>query len=815
MCTFRNHGDDTMKGTVAIGLLILAFLVVADIAAQTPQPNPVLLEDFNPGPIRSDCMAEYNAVFDGMLYMSAWTPTEGYELRKTDFSSVTLVKDISPSTGDGSYIMHSRGDMLLFRGSDGGGTGYELWKSDGTANGTVLVKDIFPGSDYSSPRDFVTLNGITCFAAVDETKDYRSKLFTGAMPCWHLYRTDGTTANTVKVTDFGGSYGDGIHDLSAVNTMFYFGVNQAPKYLPMQVGLGRSDGTVNGSTILVSTSNDDDRSTPGSGRRYYKGLGEYVLFSHRNIAYGAELWRTDGSVAGTGMLKDINPGSDSSNPSFLVPMAGAMYFTADDGVHGMELWRSDGTANGTVLVADILPGSGSSSPQWLTVVGGVLYFTANGGSEGRQLWKYDPSAQMPLARVAIINPNGSCESLWHWREPETHSEWTNLYFRPEYPDGMFAVYHGEAGSLFYFVANDGALGFELWQSDGTEAGTRMVKDICANCATSRVMHVSNYLDRIWFVADDGIHGEEPWVLDPSAPLDYVYNRPPVVSLSATPTQGTDPLPVSFIATASDPDPNGSITMYHWNFGDGTTDAGAMLTNPSHLYSAPGSYTATVTVTDNGSATADASIGITVTSANALVYVYDQTVTRVSKPASKWLGRDVVQVRDESQAAVSGAVVSVSYTGPNSGTLSGTTTSNGSVIFETPTVKNPSGIWCFTVTNIQASGKTFDDNLGEPSACESTAPKQSATPPLSFKLEQNYPNPFSTTTGIVFTMPIDGRVHLRVFDLLGREVRTVVDSWMPAGTHTVRFDARELPAGSYYLQLDALGARQTRVMMLQP
>ncbi|MBN1446447.1 MAG: PKD domain-containing protein, partial [Bacteroidetes bacterium] len=497
---------------------------------------------------------------------------------------------------------------------------------------------------------------------------------------------------------------------------------------------------------------------------------------------------------------------------FLVPMGGYMYFTADDGIHGTELWRSNGSTAGTTLVADIQAGSGSSSPQWLTVVGNVLYFTANGGPEGRQLWKYDPSAQTPLARVAIINPNGDCEVLWDWREPEKHPEWTNQYFRPEYPDGMFAVYNGDDGPLFYFVANDGALGFELWQSDGTPTGTRIVKDICVNCTTSRVMYVSNYLNRIWFVADDGIHGEEPWVLDPATPLDYVYNRLPVVLLSASPTQGTDPLIVSFTATASDPD--GSITMYTWNFGDGYTDTGETLSSPSHEYTTPGVYTAVVTVTDDGNATATAEITITVTSANAYVYVYDQAVTRVSKPGNKWAGRDVVQVRDESQAAVSGASVTVSYTGPNSGTLSGTTGTTGSVTLETPALKSPSGSWCFTVTSIQNSGKTFNSSIGEITACEGT-PKNAAEPPLSFMLEQNYPNPFSTSTGLVFSIPLDGRVRLAVYDLLGREVRTVIDSWMPAGTHSARFDARELPAGSYYLRLDALGARQTRVMVFQP
>jgi ELWxxDGT repeat protein len=85
------------------------------------------------------------------------------------------------------------------------------------------------------------------------------------------------------------------------------------------------------------------------------------------------------------LVKDIYPGTGNSYPSNLTDVNGVLYFTAYDGTNGTELWKSDGTAAGTVLV---YPG-GDSSPSNLTNVNGVLYFTADDGTNGRELWKSD------------------------------------------------------------------------------------------------------------------------------------------------------------------------------------------------------------------------------------------------------------------------------------------------------------------------------------------------------------------------------------------------------------------------------------------
>jgi ELWxxDGT repeat protein len=88
------------------------------------------------------------------------------------------------------------------------------------------------------------------------------------------------------------------------------------------------------------------------------------------------------------MVKDIWPGLDS-RPYWLTDVGGTLYFQANDGTHGEELWKSDGTEAGTVMVRDIRPGSVRSEPAWLTDVGGTVYFTAGDGVDGRELWMSD------------------------------------------------------------------------------------------------------------------------------------------------------------------------------------------------------------------------------------------------------------------------------------------------------------------------------------------------------------------------------------------------------------------------------------------
>src|SRR5436853_4546420 len=118
----------------------------------------------------------------------------------------------------------------------------------------------------------------------------------------------------------------------------------------------------------------------GSEPQHLTNVAGRMFFSADDGANGRELWRSDGTPAGTAMVKDIAPGAASSTPRALTPVAGVLFFTANDGVDGYELWRSDGTADGTRMVRDIKKGPAGSLPRDIVNVRGHAFLSAQDGT---------------------------------------------------------------------------------------------------------------------------------------------------------------------------------------------------------------------------------------------------------------------------------------------------------------------------------------------------------------------------------------------------------------------------------------------------
>ena len=117
-----------------------------------------------------------------------------------------------------------------------------------------------------------------------------------------------------------------------------------------------------------------------------------LYFNANDGLNGTELWKSDGTPAGTVLVADIFAGSNGSNPHELVNVNGTLCFVANDGVNGFELWKSDGTAAGTVMLKDIAAVSYFSGPKYLTNVNGTLFFMAVDGVSDFELWKSDGTA---------------------------------------------------------------------------------------------------------------------------------------------------------------------------------------------------------------------------------------------------------------------------------------------------------------------------------------------------------------------------------------------------------------------------------------
>ena len=212
-----------------------------------------------------------------------------------------------------------------------------------------------------------------------------------------------------------------------------------------------------------------------------------IVFFVQDQAHGLEPWVTDGTPAGTRLLKDIHPGPDSCGVEMLTAMNGVAYFIADDGANGIELWRSDGTADGTRMVANIGPGSANGAGG--VVVGGgsfpvinnVLYFGGNDGVTGDELWRTDGTAAGTY-RLSDGAP-GAADLTPH----DFRVVGTRLYFRV---DGL-------------------AQPSPLWTSDGTVAGTREVTAGPPVAGTGiGQMWVAG--DSMFFALTDASHGPELW-----------------------------------------------------------------------------------------------------------------------------------------------------------------------------------------------------------------------------------------------------------------------------------------------------------------
>jgi PKD repeat protein len=190
----------------------------------------------------------------------------------------------------------------------------------------------------------------------------------------------------------------------------------------------------------------------------------------------------------------------------------------------------------------------------------------------------------------------------------------------------------------------------------------------------------------------------------TVPLSGSGGQAPVAVAAASVTSGPAPLTVNF-SSAGSRDPDGGAITYLWNFGDGSTSSEA---NPVHTYTTPGTYTATLKVTDPSGATATSQVNnITVTAATApRVHVAAITMATSTLSSGSWRGRAAVKVVDATGKAVSGAIVSGTWSGIVSGTSSGSTNSTGKVTL-TSQWTQAKGTMTFTVNGVNAAGYTYD------------------------------------------------------------------------------------------------------------
>src|SRR4029453_6013253 len=257
-------------------------------------------------------------------------------------------------------------------------------KSDGTGPGTMLVADLAAGPGSSSPGQLTAAGGLLFFTA--------DLPFPGFTVPSLLHRSDGTAAGTFAI-------GPPAFGLGAVGSTVFFGGFDATACTE----LWKRDGTAAGTTIVKDIYSGCgfpcgvEEVCPGnSSPAVFADVGGTLYFTADDGTHGRELWKSDGTASGTVLVKDIDPDPSpypEPGPAAITDVAGTAFFTADDGTSGRELWRSDGTEAGTIRVADIRPGPeggtgpGANIPQGLVARGSTLFLAADDGQTGPELWR--------------------------------------------------------------------------------------------------------------------------------------------------------------------------------------------------------------------------------------------------------------------------------------------------------------------------------------------------------------------------------------------------------------------------------------------
>lgn len=491
---------------------------------------------------------------NGTLFFTLQDDAHGIELWRSDGtpSGTGIVRDVQPGTASSNprNLVNVNG-VLYFTANDGVG-GEELWRSDGTAAGTVRVADVYPGAASAAPSELTAFNNALYFVA-------RTPGATAAAPPdAELWRTDGTPGGTAMVRDlWPGPNGSAPSTLRPFNGALYFYATTPDPAAPGGPGarqMWRTNGTDAGTARVAGenpalAAGDLATFTTAGGLAYFggpdgtlwrsdgtpagtwrlnppfpanaatlKAVGPKVYFKASEPHGAKPMYQTNGTDAGTARVHRFVETPSSSELNLVTSYRGNLFFES-----GGKLWRSDGTDAGTVDTG--FTGSGAVRS------GGSLYYTAPvAGSSRVSLRRTDGTAGGDVVLVAggvVAGSTVDVDGTLYFQSD--HGGQNGLWTTDGTPAGTrflrafgYAALFTRMGGAVYFYAEEAATGGELWRTDGTPQGTVLVKDVRPGAAGSlatghsRRMGVSAAGDRLYFLADDGVHGAEVWTSDGTA-----------------------------------------------------------------------------------------------------------------------------------------------------------------------------------------------------------------------------------------------------------------------------------------------------------
>lgn len=446
-----------MQQRLCTALLCLLLLSVSAFAGTVP-----IGEAYNVAPFSSD--ADSFVRVGSKVFFTAFTPQNGRELWVTDGTAAgtVMLKDLQSGVNYYSAIsgMTEFKGLLYFVVS-----GTQLWRSDGTAGGTYLVTTLPVTSSVvqlinAGSSMYILMSGYDVWTTAT------------------LWVTDGTAARTMRIRSFWRP----VTDAFGHNGKLYFASSE-DSLLGTQIWT--SDGTLFGTRVLAPGVMCP-MSTYGcsNGADFYR-LNSKLMIVARSYEYDgvADLWTTDGTVAGTTLVK-LDIGTPMGAPPDDATVA---FFRRYN-----ELWKSDGTIAGTALVRTF----GAIETNHSVYAGASdVWFRATDTSSSYS-YNYD-----------------------HWHSDGT-SAGTAKYLTGE--AGVGGLY--PIGTKLYLNRSDGTNGAEPWLSSGTAATTTMIKDIVSGLGSSTPARFFDAGSYVLFTAYTVLDGRELWRTDGTAAGTYLIKN---------------------------------------------------------------------------------------------------------------------------------------------------------------------------------------------------------------------------------------------------------------------------------------------------
>ena len=412
------------------------------------------------------------AVLGDKIFTVSWTSQSGPELTLIENTTVNVIKDINPGSAgsDPQSFMTLNGRVLFV--ADPPDRPLEIWVTDGTETGThSLLDPQTRTADGLDNRNFFIFGNQAWFYGWDPQ----------GPNLWHS-TSDGT--NALKDQVLSGGFPIGV-----LNNEFYAHVNGT--------GFTKSDGNGNVSVVQARAETASSNVHPNDVIQIGNKLIFPMTTSVDGVQLGYELWVTDGTDAGTHIVKDIFPGINSGiqNTTSTGRTAklneNTFMFMGGESVNGLELWKSNGTGDGTILVKDLEPGAGSSNTSNFTNFKNKIFFVFGNGLNGAKVWMTDgtPEGTVILeGQDPNLNVNGNLRVVGEYLLFTAELDGWGVYRT----DGVSPAQKvkqldtsGDAdlvpanslalGNKMYFNYPDGQGNRALWMSDGTAEGTKFVE----------------------------------------------------------------------------------------------------------------------------------------------------------------------------------------------------------------------------------------------------------------------------------------------------------------------------------------------------